>query len=195
MDETFLVQSPEALKAIAHPVRQRILLQLAVSGHARAADLAAAISEPANSVSFHLRTLARAGMVVEAPEHARDKRDRVWRNVASSYQVDPETPGAADQALRPATAWLQELIGRASTGRRPDEDGRQRLLVLNNLPLTAEEAQRFSEELVDLQKRWTDRVFETARAEPSEAREVYQLLLALGPRQEQDADGAPTTRT
>ncbi|WP_277208757.1 ArsR/SmtB family transcription factor [Isoptericola croceus] len=184
MDETFLVQKPEALKAIAHPVRQRILLQLAVMGHARAADLATAIDEPANSVSFHLRTLAKAGMVVEAPEHARDKRDRVWRNVASSYQVDPDTPGAAAEALRPATAWLQGLIGRASAGRQPDEDGRQRLLLVNNLPLTTAEAEQFSEELVALQQRWTERAFETARAEPGEPREVYQLLLALGPREE-----------
>ncbi len=191
MEETFLVQSPEALKAIAHPVRQRILMQLVVMEHARAADLARAIDEPANSVSFHLRTLARAGMVVEAPEHARDKRDRVWRNVAKSYQVDPSTPGAADEAMRPATAWLQHLVARASTGRLPDDDGRHRLLLVNNLPLTAGEAKQFGEELVAFQERWTERTFEAARSDPSAPREVYQLLMALGPRHEEadDADG------
>lgn len=185
MEETFLVQSPEALKAIAHPVRQRILMQLVVMDHARAADLARAIGEPANSVSFHLRALAKAGMVVEAPEHARDKRDRVWRNVAKSYQVDPNTPGAADEAMRPATAWLQHLVARASQGRRPDDDGRHRLLLVNNLPLTPAQAEQFAEELMAFQERWTDQAFETARAHPAEPREIYQLLMALGPRQEE----------
>jgi DNA-binding transcriptional ArsR family regulator len=182
VDETFLVQTPEALKAVAHPVRQRILLRLAVLGHARAADLAQDIGEPANSVSFHLRTLARAGMVVEAPEHARDRRDRVWRNVARSYQVDPTTPGAADQALGPVQAWLQELVALVGSGTRPDHDGRHRTVVVNNLPLTAAEAEEFSTELVALQERWSDRVFTSARQEPGTPREIYQLLLALAPR-------------
>lgn len=51
MLETFHVQDPAALRAIAHPLRQRILMELAVLGHARAADLARATGEPANSVS------------------------------------------------------------------------------------------------------------------------------------------------
>ena len=102
MLETFHVQDPAALRAIAHPLRQRILMELAVLGHARAADLARATGEPANSVSFHLRVLARAGMIVEAPEHARDRRDRVWKNVAESYAVAPGTPGAVRPGGRPA---------------------------------------------------------------------------------------------
>ena len=90
------ITEPEALRALAHPVRQRILMQLSVLEHARAADLAEAIGQPANSVSFHLRVLAKAGMIVEAPEHARDKRDRVWTNVDQSYRVKSDSPGAGE---------------------------------------------------------------------------------------------------
>ncbi|GAA4735672.1 helix-turn-helix domain-containing protein [Isoptericola chiayiensis] len=182
MEETFLVQSPEELKAIAHPLRQKILMQLAVLEHARATDLAQAVGEPANSVSFHLRTLARAGMVVEAPELARDKRDRVWRNVAESYRIDSSSPGATAQAMRPATAWLSDLVARASDGGPADADGRRRTLVLNNVLLTADEAEQFGNELVELQERWTDRALAAAREHRGENREYYQLLLALGPR-------------
>src|SRR5690606_32726737 len=116
--------------------------------------------------------------------------DRVWRNVAKSYRVDPSTPGAADEAMRPATAWLQHLVARASEGRQPDDDGRHRLLLVNNLPLTAAEAEQFGEELVAFQERWVEQTFESARSDPSTPREIYQLLMALGPRHEEadDAD-------
>ena len=34
---------------------------------------------PANQASFHLRQLAKYGLIEEDPDAARDKRDRVWR--------------------------------------------------------------------------------------------------------------------
>ena len=51
------------------------------AGSLRAADLARELGIPANQASFHLRQLAKYGLVEEAPEAARDKRDRVWRVV------------------------------------------------------------------------------------------------------------------
>ena len=69
------------LKAYTHPLRRKILRLLARRHHMRAADIAAELEVAANSVSFHLRTLADAGLIVEAPEHARDRRDRVWAPV------------------------------------------------------------------------------------------------------------------
>ena len=45
----------------------------------RAADLARELDIPANQASFHLRQLAKYGLVEEDPDAARDKRDRVWR--------------------------------------------------------------------------------------------------------------------
>lgn len=44
----------------------------------RAADIAEALGIAASTASFHLRVLADAGLIEEAPEHARDRRDRVW---------------------------------------------------------------------------------------------------------------------
>ena len=50
-------------------------------GSLRAADLARELDIPANQASFHLRQLAKYGLVEEDPAAARDKRDRVWRVV------------------------------------------------------------------------------------------------------------------
>lgn len=81
------------LKAYAHPLRRRIAKAVAARGHARAADIAADFGVPANSVSFHLRVLADAGLIEEAPEHARDKRDRVWKGIEGAWNVgSPEHP-------------------------------------------------------------------------------------------------------
>lgn len=174
------VQNPEALRALAHPLRQRILLQLAVMEHARAADLAEAIDAPANSVSFHLRTLAKAGLIVEAPEHAKDRRDRVWRNAADSYRV--EAGDVAGRAiLQPVLGWVQELFGRASAGEAPDADGSARTLNLNAFLLTKEEASELGDELLALSERWSDKALAARRTEPDQPREMYQLLNALGP--------------
>src|SRR5690349_23814081 len=73
------MSDPRVLRAIAHPTRGRILDELQATGPMRAADLGDALGIPANQASFHLRQLAKYGVIVAAPEAARDKRDRVWR--------------------------------------------------------------------------------------------------------------------
>ncbi|MDO4898589.1 MAG: winged helix-turn-helix domain-containing protein [Rothia sp. (in: high G+C Gram-positive bacteria)] len=69
----------DRMRAIAHPIRIDIVLALQRLKYARATDLAQEIQQPVNALSYHLRTLARSGVIVEAPEQARDKRDRVWQ--------------------------------------------------------------------------------------------------------------------
>ncbi|MET3974846.1 helix-turn-helix domain-containing protein [Cellulosimicrobium sp. TH-20] len=188
MLDTFHVQDPAALRAIAHPLRQRILMELAVLGHARAADLARATGEPANSVSFHLRVLARAGMIVEAPEHARDRRDRVWKNVAQSYAVEPGTPDAVRHVVRPALAWAEETFRRGSVmGARED-----RILALSTLVLSPEQAATMTRELQELLERWNTRSLDEGRADPEARRETYQVLAVLAPRDLPSADDEPS---
>ncbi|MBN0040492.1 helix-turn-helix transcriptional regulator [Cellulosimicrobium cellulans] len=186
MLETFHVQDPAALRAIAHPLRQRILMELAVLGHARATDLARATGEPANSVSFHLRVLAKAGMIVEAPEHARDRRDRVWKNVAESYAVEPGAPDAVRHVVRPALAWAEETFRRGSEmGARED-----RILALSTLVLSPAQAAAMAREVQELLERWNTRSLDEGRASPQERRETYQALAVLAPRDLPPADEA-----
>ena len=81
------------LKAFTHPLRRRILRLLGKREYLRAADAAEALGVPANKVSFHMRVLADAGLLVEAPEFARDRRDRVWKGQSASVKLGgPEAP-------------------------------------------------------------------------------------------------------
>ena len=41
-------------------------------------NIAAELGEPVNSISFHVRSLANVGILVEVPELAKDARERVW---------------------------------------------------------------------------------------------------------------------
>ncbi|CAH0172659.1 hypothetical protein SRABI76_01322 [Microbacterium oxydans] len=66
------------LKAYAHETRRDMLTLLRRRDRLRAADIAEALNVAAGTASFHLRVLAEAGFIEEAPEHARDRRDRVW---------------------------------------------------------------------------------------------------------------------
>lgn len=73
------IMTSAMLKAVANPLRRRIVNELIRRRHARAADLAAELDVAANTLSFHLRVLADAGLIEPDPEHARDRRDRVWK--------------------------------------------------------------------------------------------------------------------
>lgn len=96
------------LRAMSHPVRRRIVDLLSGGGTARAADLARTLELPANQISFHLRTLAAAELLEEAPEEARDRRDRVWRLRGGVLRLaDPASP-VAGADLAAVTGYVAE---------------------------------------------------------------------------------------
>src|SRR3712207_6298709 len=107
------VHDPKVLRAIAHPLRNRILSELDARGPLRAADIARELGIPANQASFHLRQLAKYGLVEEDPSAARDRRDRVWRAVSpEGLSVDlrkieeaPDGKAAAAVFRRNAASW------------------------------------------------------------------------------------------
>ncbi|WP_424937695.1 MULTISPECIES: winged helix-turn-helix domain-containing protein [Bacteria] len=101
MDEGDDPQAPTtaALKAIAHPLRRRILREFQSRQALRAADLSNTLEEPANKISFHLRVLADAGFLAESPELAHDRRDRVWTIVQDGVNLGGGRHPIADRAL------------------------------------------------------------------------------------------------
>ncbi|WP_372698977.1 ArsR/SmtB family transcription factor [Arthrobacter sp. JSM 101049] len=161
------VMTSPMLKAMAHPLRRRIVAVLGAQEYARATDLARQLGVAANTLSFHLRTLADAGFVQEAPEFARDRRDRVWKGAVQSYKVgSPETPiGPEDEA--PLAAYLdqltldqQEMVAKVTawapnfaTGREAEAKGD---LSLGTLRLTQQEADRVFAEVCEVLDRARD---------------------------------------
>ena len=57
---------------------------LGVDGPATASQLAERTGQLVGNVSHHLKMLARAGLVEEVPELAKDRRERWWRHVPLS---------------------------------------------------------------------------------------------------------------
>lgn len=101
--------STAVLKALANPLRRQVWNEVSQLRFARAADLVDRLDTPANTLSFHLRVLADAGLIEEAPEKARDRRDRVWKPTRGALSLgSPENP-VADEAL--GSAVLSGTVG------------------------------------------------------------------------------------
>ncbi|MHB8246097.1 MAG: ArsR/SmtB family transcription factor [Acidimicrobiales bacterium] len=79
--EPLTVSDPAVMRALAHPLRLAILRHLRTVGTATASDLEAAVNASASLCSFHLRALARAGLVEEDDTVAASGRRRPWRAV------------------------------------------------------------------------------------------------------------------
>jgi DNA-binding transcriptional ArsR family regulator len=113
------ITDPHALRALAHPLRLRLLEELAIAGPLTATELADRVGESPANCSWHLRQLARFGYIEEAPGGT--GRQRPWRGVVevrswSDPIDDPELAQAGDaadailmdheyQALRAYRAW------------------------------------------------------------------------------------------
>lgn len=178
------ISDPRVLRAIAHPTRERVLAELYAVGPLRAADIAEAVGIPANQASFHLRQLAKYGLVAEAPELARDGRDRVWRlinehGIALDIEDLEEVPGgraAVRVWRRQATAATHDLVETAYAARK--EKGRHVMISANALSLTAKEAKQFGAELAALVDTWSTR---TTKADTKAERITYHLFQMLQP--------------
>ena len=101
------VTEPDVLRAIAHPLRRRLLDVLRVHGPQTASLLAQRLGSAVGNVSHHVRVLETSGLVEVAPELARDRRERWWRLVStgltwqdSEFADDPAADAVAQAAAR-----------------------------------------------------------------------------------------------
>ena len=109
-----LVADPRALRAYAHPVRRRALALLRTHGTLTATQAADALGESSGTMSFHLRQLAKYGLVEEAPTGK--GRQKPWRATSlttqvPSYSDDPETAEAArDLKMSMTQLYLEQVL-------------------------------------------------------------------------------------
>jgi DNA-binding transcriptional ArsR family regulator len=73
------LDDPRTLRALAHPLRLRLIGLLRTEGPATVSTLAGAVGEAIPLVSYHLRQLADHGFIEPAPELAKDRRETWWR--------------------------------------------------------------------------------------------------------------------
>jgi DNA-binding transcriptional ArsR family regulator len=102
---TIELTDPRALRAVAHPIRLELIGLLRRSGPLTATQAAARIGESPASCSFHLRQLAKYGLVEEAGGGR--GRERPWRATA----IYTSWPAAGDDEDREeAAAMLSRVV-------------------------------------------------------------------------------------
>lgn len=115
---TIQLTDPRALRALAHPTRMELMGLLRRDGALTATQAGEQMGESAASCSFHLRQLAKYGLVEEAGGGR--GRERPWRATAISTEwaargPDEETDAAGallsrvvvERYLRSAIEWLE----------------------------------------------------------------------------------------
>ncbi|MBK4346212.1 winged helix-turn-helix domain-containing protein [Lacisediminihabitans changchengi] len=104
------VTDVRALRALAHPLRLGILNHLMTFGQSTATECAEALGSTGSNCSYHLRSLARFGLVEQA--ESTDSRERPWRSVATGLDLGDLGHGLEgdqdDLAARSLAATLAE---------------------------------------------------------------------------------------
>jgi len=173
-------------------MRMRLIGELATRGPRRAVDLAKALEEPANSVSFHLRQLARYGLIVEDTERGTDGRERWWQTPSEQgFIVNLEElrklPGGAQavgafKQLNEGTAHalVSVAVNRAD---EPDEDLRSWVNDFG-LHLSRAEVNEFLAEQWEFIMRWMRRSRDLSQSDDGVARHTYYSMMFGAPLDE-----------
>ncbi|MEV6843734.1 helix-turn-helix domain-containing protein [Actinoplanes sp. NPDC051411] len=184
MAESNRISDPRVMRALAHPARIEIVEHLNSTGEVvTATECAQLVGLTPSATSYHLRELAKYGLVEQAPSRG-DGRERVWRSTSTHVQIagtdqEPETL-AAERALvnlyldRDARR-LEEWLDRHQ--QEPVEWQEASAIMGNTLLLTVEELRGLNEKVRELVEPYQMRA---RRASPPDgAREVRVNYLAF----------------
>lgn len=151
-----------ALRAYAHPVRMKLILALRTRGPLTATQAGRLLGESSGTCSFHLRQLAKYGLVEETGEGT--GREKPWRATATSTNWDnvqktPEATAAASQLsevlaesyFAALTRWLEVRPGESEEWQRAAFIGDRFLWV------TADELAQIGRELSAIVDRYFER--------------------------------------
>ena len=159
------ITDAKALSAMANPFRSRMMDALKVDGPSTASGLAARTGQAVGSASHHLKVLAEAGLVEEAPELAKDRRERWWRLVdpgtrwsradfASDTAAVTAAYAAEALALQRQFERVQEWNANAATVPEWDDAA---FATQNWMRLSPAEMREMAEEIIEVLVRWSRR--------------------------------------
>ncbi|MEV4432864.1 helix-turn-helix domain-containing protein [Streptomyces sp. NPDC049585] len=164
------INDVEALRVLAHPMRQKIE-QCLRKGPANSASLARELGESTGLTSYHLRRMAEHGFIEEVPELARG-RERWWRAVPGDRRYPPYS--RQSPAMREALTQMHRL----------------------NLAELVEEARKF-ENARDTLGPWADAAIfsrATLRVDPARLAEFFEEYVALLQRYSAPAPASASQR-
>ncbi|MFG1702026.1 ArsR/SmtB family transcription factor [Nonomuraea sp. M3C6] len=169
-----------ALKSFAHPLRLRIYDLLDEHGPSTATRLAALLGHNTGATSYHLRELARHGMIEVAPEMGRGK-EKYWRIVRGGFTYGDTPPDAEaasalefllDDLVRQRGAelarWREEASG------APEEWVQASTFGRRSLRLTPAETAEMRDEVFEVLERYRT-VSDRREREPRAAAEDPSL--------------------
>jgi DNA-binding transcriptional ArsR family regulator len=96
--EPVKLTDPKAIRALAHPARLAVLEELYTGRELTATECAEIAGLSPSAMSYHLRSLERAG-IVERADPTDDGRERPWRAAGGYLQVESESFIAEAAAL------------------------------------------------------------------------------------------------
>lgn len=170
------IRDPRRLRALAHPLRWKLIDLLAAEPTATATRCALVLDESVASCSYHLNVLAKYGYVEEAP--GGQGREKPWRLVSrhqsfSGRGLDVDGRLAAQEA---GDAFLAHEFDRLRVAMRehpgvPDEWRDATTLSASTTYLTPEEALEIRQTLRELHDRYEKRGDDPANR-PEGSREV-----------------------
>lgn len=155
-----------AIAAMAHPLRRRLMDVLAVDGPSTASMLADRTGQAVGNVSHHMRTLADCELVEQAPELARDKRERWWRlaNASVRWSTSNLPAGPATEIIERAAVRtnLERQVGYVEQWNGADEQAKDAwpagpFSTSQWLRVSDAELAQVAEEVVAVFDRWSSR--------------------------------------
>jgi DNA-binding transcriptional ArsR family regulator len=145
-----VLTDPRAIRALAHPARQRIIDELYGGRVLTATECAELAGLTPSATSYHLRALARWG-IIERADTSTDGRERPWRAPALSLVISSQSTAAgrlASQAM--AREKVNRVVEQFEELSGDDPWDELSLLVNTRLWLTKSEAETLGKELTQL---------------------------------------------
>ncbi|NUP54039.1 MAG: helix-turn-helix transcriptional regulator [Catenulispora sp.] len=182
---------PKALRALAHPLRWKLIDILSREETATATRCAELTGESVANCSYHLNTLAKYGYI--AAVEGGPGRERPWRMTSYDQSLSGAGHGLAGQLASEAATgvFLDHELERAKewtrrASREPEQWRQAATIAGTSVPVTAEEFAELTRELWEVAQRFRHRVADRSTI-PDGAREVRLFIAAtVAPDQQQE---------
>ena len=166
MQETLVLDKPEQLKALGHPLRVRVLEMLGQEGEWQLTnrELAQRLGVDPGHLHFHVRMLLKAGLI-ELADNGKRGREKPYRAVARVFRVAPEL--LASSGAQDVQAAMIDQVQRAHTVYAPQGTFRSAQLELR-LPMdrAVELMTTFLTAARDVEQEQADKIVMTMFAHP-----------------------------
>jgi len=172
---------PKAMRALAHPVRLALLeaIENAEGQTLTATEASEFVGESPANCAFHLRTLARYGLIEEAGGGR--GRERPWRSAYDTLTMEPPWEDAQTRAAFEAlgAVWFEWWVDRARerllrVSRYPNRWQKGLIASQQNFYLTAEEAKDLQDTITNLLESYRSRTHDPSLRPPGS--ELFELL-------------------